>query len=105
MLITDVYDELKEIADVNKKIEELTEKFMEKWRPSPAVLNLLEAYSISDCIYDGDTLYDDKGNTLTYTGIMQDEYGYLDDYYGCYGTAYFATHEVGTYIVVPYELN
>lgn len=102
MLITNVYDELKELADANKKKAELTERFLKKCHIDG--LDLSNIFLIKNCKVTGDALYHADGEKLSNSGNTEDNHiECFEDFYRECRTCYFATHETGTYIAVHIE--
>lgn len=100
-----IYEELKQIAEINKKRIELSNILFEKMDLDG--LNLETAEFIKDCVAENGHLYDKNGNQLDNYGLVDDEYycsqskGYLEDDY--HGTLYYATEEEGTFIKVHFS--
>lgn len=100
-----IYEELKQIVELNHKRTELSNALFEKMDLDG--LNLESAEFIKDCVAENGHLYDRNGNQLDNYGLVDDEYycnqskGYLDDDY--YGTLYYATEEEGTFIRVYFR--
>ena len=100
-----VYDELKQIAEINKKRTELSNILFEKIDLDG--LHLDAAEIIKECVAENGHLYNRDGEQLDNCGLVDDEYycsqskGYLDDDY--YGTLYYATTEEGVFIKIPFS--
>lgn len=100
-----VYEELKQIAQINEKRNELLNMLFEKTELDG--LQPETAEFIKDCRIENGHLYDSDGNRLDNCGLVNDEYycnqskGYLDDVY--YGTLYYATDEKGTFVKISFN--
>lgn len=100
-----IYEELKQITEINQKRNKLTNALFEKMDLDG--LNIESAEFIKNCVAENGHLYDKDGNQLDNCGLVDDEYycnqskGYLEDDY--YGTLYYATDENGTFIRVPFR--
>ena len=100
-----IYEELKQIAEINEKRTELSNALFEKMDLDS--LNLETAEFIKDCVAENGHLYDKNGNQLDNYGLVDDEYycsqsrGYLEDDY--HGALYYATDEEGTFIKIHFS--
>lgn len=100
-----VYEELKQIAEINQKRTELANALFEKMDLDG--LHIESAEFIKNCVAEEGHLYDRDGNQLDNCGLVDDEYycnqsrGYLEDDY--YGTLYYATDENGTFVKISFS--
>lgn len=101
-----VYEELRQIAELNEKIIELSNQMEMKGIDTDG-LNLNCAELVKGCIEENGHLYDRDGNKLDRDGLIDDEYychqtqGFIEDDY--YGTLYYATDEAGTFVKIPFN--
>lgn len=101
-----IYKELKEIAELNTRIIELSNQMQIKGIDLDG-LNLERAEFVKNCVEENGHLYNKDGCKLDNSGLVDDEYyceqhqGYIEDDY--YGTLYYATDEEGTFISVPFN--
>lgn len=101
-----VYSEIKEIAELNARIEELTKKVNEKIDADG--IDFTTAVLIKGCIEKDGHLYKESGRKLDHDGLVDDDYycdqnqGYIEDYF--YGHLYFATDEKDTFVRVYFNV-
>lgn len=101
-----VYSEIKEIAELNARIEELTKKVNEKIDADG--LDFTTAVFVKGCMEKDGHLYTELGNKLDRDGLVDDDYycdqsqGYIEDDF--YGHLYFATDEKGTFVRVYFNV-
>mgnify|MGYP003429945535 CR=1 FL=1 len=100
-----VYEELKEIALMNEKTEELSEKVAEKI--DAVCADFAFAKIVRGCEEKNGHLYNSDGKRLDNYGLVDDDYycyqeqGYIEDDF--YGRLYFATDEKGVFIEIPFS--
>ena len=100
-----VFKELKEIALMNEKRDELFENLSEKIDGDD--LDVVHAKIIRGCEEKNGHLYNSDGKRLDNYGLVDDVYychqqqGYCEDDY--YGTLYYATDEKGVFVAVPFS--
>ena len=100
-----VYDELKQIAEINQKRTELSNILFEKTDLDG--LHLDSAAIIKNCITENGHLYNADGEKLDNCGLVDDKYycsqskSYLDDDY--HGVLYYATDKEDVFVRVPFS--
>lgn len=101
-----IYNELKIIAEDNRKRCRLAEELSEK--VDLEGYDLCRANVLSGCCEEDGKLYDRNGIRLDNCGLIDDEYylfqrtGYLEDDY--YGTVFYATKTPGEFVAVPFAV-
>ena len=102
-----IYNEIKQIAELNKKCIELRNKLEADGFDTDG-LDFMSAYFIKSCVEENGHLYDYDGNRLDNCGLVDDDYycrqytGYCGDDF--YGTVYYATDEDGVFVAVPFSM-
>lgn len=100
-----IYPELKKIASLNERINNLGIRLGEKIDADG--LELKYAHFITGCKEKNGHLYQD-GCRLDNCGLVDDNYycnqhaGYCEDDF--YGTLYFKTNVPGQFVAVPFEM-
>lgn len=102
-----VHKELKEIAELNKRIDLLRTKL---WSVDHSLFrdcDLIGAYLVEDCYVENGHLYSKEKGKLDNCGLQMNEY-YCSQYHGYseddfYGTLYFATSIEETFVAVPFS--
>lgn len=101
-----VYEELKIIAEDNRKRAGLIESLGEKIDLEG--YDLCRANLFTGCTEKDGRLFDAAGKRLDNSGLINNEYylyqrtGYLEDDF--YGTVFYATNEPGSFIAIPFCL-
>lgn len=101
-----IYEELKEIAELNARVIELANQMEEK-EIDLEELHLERAELIKGCVAENGHLYSKDGVKLDNCGIVDEEYyccqhkGIIEDDF--YGTVYYATDEEGTFVAIPFS--
>lgn len=100
-----VLQEIQKIAELNSKIERLSEVLGEKMDSDG--LDWKSAYFVDGCKERNGHLYS-NGERLDNDGLVDDLYyrhlctGYLDDV--SFGTLYFKTNVPGQFVAVPFSM-
>ena len=102
-----IYKEIKQIAELNAMITDLSNNLEEKEFDTDG-LDFYNAYFVRECVEEDGRLYNKDGSRLDNSGLVDDDYycyqrvGYLEDDF--YGTLYYATDEVGVFVAIPFAM-
>lgn len=102
-----IYNEIKQIAELNEKVIELVNQLETDGFDTDG-LDFRSAYLIRGCVAENGHLYNKDWHRLDNSGLVDNDYycnqytGYLGDNF--YGTVYYATEEESTFIAVPFAM-
>ena len=102
-----IYNEIKQIAEMNDIRDELVNKLTEKGFEADG-LDFERAYFVKNCVEENGHLYNYDGDRLDNCGLVDDDYyctqytGYCEDDF--YGTLYYATDIEGLFVAIPFAM-